>query len=207
MADLVLPADGTLLLVGDSVTDAGRDRTDPLSLGQGWVRDVASALAGSRPGLVVLNRGVSGDRAVDLERRWDTDVLVERPDVVSILVGVNDTWRRFDSGDPTSVEAYEATLGRVLERTRAAAVTRLVLVEPFALPVPPVTSEWDEELAGRRAAVARVGASYGAVVVEAQSAYDAAAGDAPEVLLHDGVHPTPAGHRLLARTWLEAVGA
>lgn len=207
MADPLLPADGTLVLVGDSVTDAGRDRTDPRSLGDGWVRDVAAALAGSHPGLVVLNRGVGGDRAVDLERRWDTDVLAERPDVVGVLVGVNDTWRRFDSDDPTSVEDYEATLRRVLERTRAAGVDRVVLVEPFALHVPPVTPAWDEELAGRRAAVARVGASYGTVVVEAQQAYDAAAGDAPEALLHDGVHPTPEGHRLLARTWLAAVGA
>lgn len=205
MAD-VLPVGGTLLLVGDSVTDAGRDRGDPRSLGQGWVREVASALD-SRPGLVVLNRGVSGDRAVDLERRWDADVLAQRPDVVSVLVGVNDTWRRFDADDPTSVEAYEETLRRILERTRAAGVAGLVLVEPFALHVPPVTAAWDDELAGRRAAVARVGASYDAVVVAAQAAFEAAAGDSPEALLHDGVHPTAAGHRLLARTWLDTVGA
>ncbi|GAA1891796.1 GDSL-type esterase/lipase family protein [Lapillicoccus jejuensis] len=207
MADPFLPAAGTLVLVGDSVTDAGRDRTDPGGLGEGWVRDVAAALATTHPGLAVRNRGVAGDRAVDLERRWDDDVLAERPVVVSVLVGVNDTWRRFDAADPTSVEDYEATLRRLLERTRLAGVERLVLVEPFALHVPPVTSEWDDELAGRRAAVARVGASYGAVVVRAQAAFDAAAGDAPEALLHDGVHPTPAGHALLARSWLDAVGA
>ncbi|NKY07768.1 hypothetical protein HF998_12415, partial [Cellulomonas hominis] len=120
-----------LVFVGDSITDAGRDRADAASLGDGYVGLVARALPGTR----VVNLGVAGDRAVDLEARWECDVTPSAPDVLTVYVGVNDTWRRFDAGEATSAEAFEATYRRLLARVPGGA--RLVLVEPYLLPVRP----------------------------------------------------------------------
>jgi lysophospholipase L1-like esterase len=95
----------TVVFAGDSVTDCGR-RTDPEALGDGYVRDLWNDLRPQRPRIV--NVGISGNRAVDLRERWATDVLAHEPDLVSVLIGINDTWRRYDEDDPTSTEEFEA---------------------------------------------------------------------------------------------------
>jgi acyl-CoA thioesterase I len=94
-----------VVFVGDSITDAGRDRADRASLGDGYVGLVATDLRRETPGTEVVNVGIGGDRAVDLERRWQDDVVAAAPDVLSVYVGVNDTWRRFDADDPTRSSA------------------------------------------------------------------------------------------------------
>jgi hypothetical protein len=116
---------------GDSITDAGRDRTDPASLGDGYVSLLAQApeLADAR----ISNSGIAGNRAIDLVGRWEADVMSSRPDVLSIYLGINDVWRRFDSDDPTTDEEFEAHLRHLLERVPAG--VRVLLVEPFLLPV------------------------------------------------------------------------
>ncbi|MYW70418.1 hypothetical protein GTY65_41190 [Streptomyces sp. SID8379] len=107
---LQLPTDGCLLFQGDSITAAKRDLDGSSDPGQGFVSRMAHALAGTHPNLRVANRGISGSRAADLAQRWQEDSLALQPDVVSVLVGVNDTWRRFDRDDPTSAAAFEAWL-------------------------------------------------------------------------------------------------
>lgn len=199
------PAPGShVLFVGDSVTDCGR-RTDPGALGDGYVRLLAEGpLRGAR----VTNRGVGGDRAVDLAARWDADVLRERPDVLSVLVGVNDTWRRYDAGATTSATAFEATYRALLGSALAAGVRRLVLVEPFVLPVTPEQERWwDEDLGERVGVVRRLAAEHGATLVPAALHLTALAGSARAAdLAADGVHPTPAGHRALADLWWSVAG-
>ncbi|GIG38047.1 SGNH/GDSL hydrolase family protein [Cellulomonas pakistanensis] len=198
------PAPTHVLLVGDSVTDCGR-RADPEALGDGYVRLLAE---GPLSGCRVTNRGVGGDRAVDLAARWDADVLAERPDVLSVLVGINDTWRRYDRGRATPAEAFETTYRALLGSALAAGVRRLVLVEPFVLPV---TAEqerwWDEDLGAKVAAVHRLAAEHGAVLVPAGTHLAAlAAAHGARALAADGVHPTAAGHRALADLWWAAAG-
>ncbi|GAB3152014.1 SGNH/GDSL hydrolase family protein [Microbacterium neimengense] len=185
----------TVLFAGDSVTDCGR-REDPSGLGDGYVRLLANdpALAGCR----VINRGVSGDRARDLRARWRSDVAAQEPALVSILVGVNDTWRRFDADDPTSAERFEADYRAMLDATRA----RVVLVEPFLLPVRAEQHEWRADLEAKIEVVHRLAFEYRAVLVPADAALSAL-GD-PAALAPDGVHPSPAGHTALARLWLAA---
>lgn len=198
------PAAPHVLLVGDSVTDCGR-RTDPDGLGDGYVRLLAEGpLRGAR----VTNRGVGGDRAVGLAARWEDDVLRERPDVLSVLVGVNDTWRRYDAGTTTSAPAFEATYRSLLGSALAAGVRRLVLVEPFVLPVTPGQQRWwDEDLGAKVDVVRRLAAEHGAVLVPAASHLTAlSASTGAAALAADGVHPTAAGHRALADLWWSVAG-
>lgn len=191
-----MPSTPRLVFVGDSITDAGRDRSDTASLGDGYVSLIAKDVTDH----VVLNLGIGGDRAVDLERRWTADVEPSAPDVLTVYVGVNDTWRRFDQDDPTTAADFEATYRRLLARTDAA---RLILMEPFVLPVHETQRDWLEDLDGKRDAVARIARDTGADLVPLHTVLTTAAGPTPERLAPDGVHPTPAGARLIADTWLE----
>mgnify|MGYP001230988987 CR=1 FL=1 len=188
-----------VVFVGDSITDCDR-RTDPSGLGDGYVRQLA--LAPELRGFDVRNRGIAGDRAVDLERRWAEDVLAAEPALVSILVGVNEVWRRFDSGDPTSPEAFAGVYRRLLEPL---ATNRLVLVEPFLLPVNEEQASWLEDLDGKRRVVRTLARGVGATFVPAHDSLTAL-GD-PHGLAPDGVHPSAAGHRELAALWLREAGS
>ncbi|GEK20837.1 SGNH/GDSL hydrolase family protein [Cellulomonas xylanilytica] len=197
------PAD-RILLTGDSVTDWGRDRADPTSLGHGYAGIVAALAGARRPdlGLTFLNRGVGGDTSAMLRARWERDAVALAPTVVSVLIGINDTWRRYDGGSPTSTEEYEDNLRAVVGTT-----DRLVLIEPFVVPVTAAQHEWREDLDPRISVVRRVAAERRAVLVPADGLFAAAAArTGAATWAQDGVHPTPAGHGLLAEAWLAAVG-
>jgi acyl-CoA thioesterase I len=198
-------AGARVLLTGDSVTDCGR-RTDPAGLGDGYVR----ALAGSPLRTAhVTNTGIAGHRLADLAARWDVDVLDHRPDVLSVLIGVNDTWRRYDAGSPSPLDAFEATYHDLLARTAdRLPATTLVLVEPFVLPVRPDQERWwPEDLSARVDVVHRLAAEHDALLVPAHHHLTAlAATHGPAALAADGVHPTDAGHRELADLWWSTVG-
>ena len=199
-----LQPDDRILLTGDSITDWGRDRSDPTSLGHGYAGIVAALAGARRPelGLTFLNRGVGGDTSVMLRARWEQDTVALAPTVVSILIGINDTWRRFDGHVSPSVDEYEEHL-----RAMVAAVDRLVLIEPFVVPVTAEQHAWREDLDPRIAVVRRIAAERQAVLVPADGLFAAAAErTGPLTWADDGVHPTPAGHGCLAEAWLDAVG-
>ncbi|WP_349866758.1 SGNH/GDSL hydrolase family protein [Leifsonia sp. WHRI 6310E] len=191
-----------LVFAGDSITDAGRDRTDDGSYGDGYVALIVDDLAAQGADVVVVNRGIAGDRTVDLERRWEQDVRAEGPDVLTIAIGVNDMWRRFDSDDPTSAADFEATYRRLLDRADARVV---LLVEPYVVPIRPDQAEWATDLDEKRAVIARLADETGARFVPVQAAFSRAAEQhGAAAIAPDGVHPTPAGSRLLADAWLAA---
>ncbi|MBW7458685.1 GDSL family lipase, partial [Paenibacillus sepulcri] len=100
-----------VLFQGDSITDAGRNREDGNSLGSGYANIATALFTSKHPEKQVrfLNRGIGGDRVVDLERRWERDCLELKPTWLSIYIGINDTWRRYDRGIPMSAEEYETT--------------------------------------------------------------------------------------------------
>ncbi|MCQ4205598.1 GDSL-type esterase/lipase family protein [Streptomyces longispororuber] len=203
--------DDTLLFIGDSITDAGRDRTDGSSLGNGYVSEIARSLrerAESTPGPRILNRGVNGHRVYDLEARWTTDVIDEKPTVLTVKIGINDTWRRYDRGVLSPVAEFHACLDRLLADTTRRLSPRLVVITPFLLPVEPGQEAWFEDLDPRIDAVLQAATHHEAQVVRADLVLQRAARDhAAADLAHDGVHPTPLGHRLIADAWLSAVGA
>lgn len=194
-----------LVFVGDSLTDAGRDRDDDASLGDGHVRRIADALAVRGEDVSVLNRGIAGNRAVDLEARWGADVEALRPDVLTIHVGVNDMWRRFDSGDPTSARQFEDTYRRLLARTGEAEV---IVMEPHFVPVRDEQRAWLEDLDEKRAVVRRLAAETGAAFVPLQDLMtEAVQRSGAAAVLPDGVHPMPAAAELIAAAWLAVYDA
>ncbi|MCL2552173.1 MAG: SGNH/GDSL hydrolase family protein [Actinomycetia bacterium] len=197
-----------VLFQGDSITDAGRDREDGFSLGTGYVSLIAGNLAAAGSGRQVLNRGISGNRVRDLRVRWQQDALDLAPDVLSVMIGINDTWRRYDSDDITTIEDYERDYRVILDQARSAGA-RLVLVEPFLVPVEDAQWTWREDLDGRISVVRRLAADFDAALLAADGLLNQAAREAgsPAAIARDGVHLTPEGHACLAAAWQKLVGA
>jgi len=209
------PARATLLFQGDSITDAGRDLSvaapnSGVALGTGYPLLLAAALLKAYPeqGLRVFNRGVSGNKVPDLEARWENDTFAIAPDVLSILVGVNDYWHTRTHGYTGTAADYERQYGALLEGThRRLPRAHLVVLEPFVLRTGAVDESWFPAIDERRAVAARVADSAAATFVPLHSVFDAAAvRGGPAHWLADGVHPTPAGHALIAERWRAVVG-
>lgn len=211
----MIPAKATVLFQGDSITDCGRSRDNAqpnqyAALGYGYVNHVASHLLCERPGdgLKFYNRGISGNRVVDLYARWKVDAINLRPDLISILIGVNDTWHEYASRNGVEVDRYETVYRMLLELAQQQLpAVRLVLCEPFVLRCGVVEAAWVTEMKERQEVVRGLAKDFKADFVPFQQAFNTALAKAgPEYWTSDGVHPTAAGHSLMARTWLEAVG-
>lgn len=197
-----------ILFQGDSITDCKRAVPEVSDMGCGYACMVSAFLESEYPEMTLsfLNRGISGNRVRDLEKRWDADCIALKPDVVSILIGVNDTWRRYDCNDATSVEEFRDSYARILERVRKELDAVLILCEPFLLPFSPEKRTWREDLNPKIDVVRDLASEYEALYVPFDGAFAAANAKAsPEYWTRDGIHPTSAGHALLARTWLSYV--
>lgn len=197
-----------ILFQGDSVTDCGRDYNNLYDLGGGYPLHVSAALAAHYPDrdYVFINKGISGNRACDLLGRWDRDCIALKPTLVSILIGINDTWRRYDSNDPTSVEVFEERYRTLLARTQEETGARLLLLEPFVLPVKPGQETWREDLDPKIHAIRKLASEYGARYVPLDGLFAAAAAiRSADHWAADGVHPSFAGHGLIAKAWLDTV--
>ncbi len=201
-------------MIGDSVTDCGRSQ--PIgeglfaALGDGYVRNVASWLTLNAPEhrIRVVNMGTSGNTVRDLETRWQTDVLDLEPDWLSIMIGINDVWRQFDSPlrpqEAASLEVYEATLEKLAVEARPF-LKGLVMMSPYY-----IESLTTDHMRGRMdeygEAVRRVAEKTGAIFVDTQAAFN-------QFLAHyhsayiawDRVHPNHVGHTLLAKAFLDAM--
>lgn len=196
----------TYVFQGDSITDCGWRGSDP-PLGAGYVSLLGPAIQELRTGAQVVNRGVSGNRVRDLRARWEEDCLDLQPALVSILVGINDTWRRYDLDDPTPVEDFARDYRYLLDLLRdTVPAARVVLLEPFVLPVEETQVNWAEDLDPKVAEIRRLAAEFGAIFVPLAAGLAAeAAKKSTREIAADGVHPTALGHRLIASIWLEHV--
>ncbi|MDQ0792279.1 SGNH/GDSL hydrolase family protein [Streptomyces sp. B1I3] len=200
----------TVLFQGDSITEVGR-LSDPGSpLGQGYVRLAADLVRTARPDgdITFVNRAVGGDRVSDLRARWRDDSRGLQPDVVSVLIGVNDTWCRYRSGEVTSSRSYEDDYRAVLTLARDGSDAQLILVEPFLIPVTEEQWGWREDLDPKIHVVRRLAEEFDAALLAADGLLNQAARTAggAEHIAGDGVHPTPLGHRLLADAWTALAG-
>jgi lysophospholipase L1-like esterase len=212
---IIKPGD-VVLFQGDSITDAGRKRginepNNEGALGTGYAWYAASQMLVNLPdaGLKVFNRGVSGNKVYQLAERWGADCLDLKPNVLSILIGVNDYWHKHKHNYEGTLEKYEGDYRALIKRTKEALpAVRLVLCEPFTLKVGSVDDSWFPEFDGYREAAKRVAKDVGAVFVPFQTMFDAAVKVAPPATwAADGVHPTPSGAALMAHWWLKAAGA
>ncbi|MEI6143424.1 MAG: SGNH/GDSL hydrolase family protein [Mariniphaga sp.] len=202
-----------ILFQGDSITDGNRGRnTDPNHImGHGYAFSIASRLGARYPKkkLTFYNRGVSGNKVNDLATRWQKDTLDLKPDVLSILVGVNDSASVVFKREPIiSVEEYEKAYRALLDLTKVQyPEIQLVLCEPFILKVGKVRDNWEayqNDISQRQTIVKKLAEQYNAVFVGLQKVFDKACKKAPaDYWIWDGVHPTVAGHELITRKWLK----
>lgn len=198
----------TVLFQGDSITDAGRDYGDLGDLGAGYAAMVSERFSARHPGsgVIFLNRGVSADRIRDLKERWLEDCLDLKPDVVSILVGVNDVFGGLFWNESANLESFEADFANILELTRKNLEVQIVLMEPFLLPVSKELLPMMDHVDSMIRVVRKLNREFGAVLVPLGSIFKKAIKqEAPEFYSLDGVHPTQAGHELIAQSWLERV--
>ncbi len=197
-----------VLFQGDSITDAGRDRNNISNMGSGYPLFASSVFKAENPEVEVefLNLGISGDRVINLKTRWQEDCLNLKPDVLSILIGINDTWRRYDSNLITSCEDFENTYADILEQVKKNLPnTKIILMEPFVLPTPQDRTFWREDLDPKIQAVRRLAEKYADAFIPLDGIMaQAAIATYPEQWAADGVHPTSDGAALIAKHWLTA---
>lgn len=208
------PSPSTILFQGDSITDGGRSRNDDLNhvLGHGYAYLISSRLGMELAGRQkkFYNRGISGNRASDLYARWNEDTLSLQPDLISILIGVNDAWRSMNGEAKGYTDRFARAYRHLLEETREVMPeTGLVLMEPFILKTGATLDKWDEWeklMTDYQEQVRDMAEQFGAVWVPLQQTFNAALQKADaSYWLWDGVHPTAAGHELIARQWLSVV--
>lgn len=204
-----------LLFQGDSITDGGRWRTGSdfnHIMGQDYAYILAADIGSKYPErkFTFVNRGISGDRVADMTARWRTDMLDLKPNMLSILVGINDTLAIGARSE--SAEEYEVLYDKLLADTIAALpAMKIVLGEPFLLPVGKHKDDYAAEMVEvkkRQAVVARLAAKYHLPIIHYQKVFDDACAKAPaDYWSWDGVHPTYAGHGLMAQEWARTVDA
>ena len=218
MASEILPKafapNATIVFQGDSITDGGRSRKAGQNdmLGQSYPMLIAAEYAGRHPklNLKFLNRGVSGNVIPDLAARWKQDTLDLKPDVLSILIGVNDVWHNYNEKKPIPYEQCETVYDQLIsDTTNALPNIKIVLCEPFILPGSANREHWDDWVPAvdkMRGIVERLAKKYNLPVVHFQKVFDNAVKEAPaEYWIKDGVHPTFAGHQIMADEWIKVV--
>lgn len=205
-----------ILFQGDSITDAGRSREVEISklantdLGAGYPSLVAARLLldFAKKDLQFHNRGISGNRVTDLYSRWKRDALNYKPDIISILIGVNDSWHGFNADNPNGVELprYERFYRELLQWTlQELPEVKLVLLEPFVFDLPNILPDMVVEVKQRAEIVKKLSKEFDTIFVPFQEVLDKYSKIKEKSFwLRDGVHPTLAGHQILADAWLEA---
>lgn len=212
-----LEKDDVILFQGDSITDFGRKKNNKeannaFALGPGYAFIAASELLYKHPdkNLKIYNRGISGNKVYQLADRWEDDCLSLKPNVLSILVGVNDFWHTLVNNYKGTIDTYRNDYKNLLDRTRQKLPdVKLIIGEPYAvLGVKVVDQKWYPAFNDYRLAAREIAASFNAVFIPYQDVFDKAQKLAPgSYWTADGVHPTAAGCRLMAEAWLQTVKA
>jgi lysophospholipase L1-like esterase len=211
----LIKSNSTILFQGDSITDAGRSReqadqpNNQKALGNGyaWLAGSKLLIDHSSDNLKVFNRGISGHKVPQLAGRWQKDCIDLKPDVLSILIGVNDIWHKLDGKHDGTPATYERDYLALVERTlKALPEVKLIICEPFVLRCGAVKDNWFPEFDLYRASAKKVAETFHATFVPFQTMFDEAVKLAPpEHWANDGVHPSPSGASLMAHHWLKAV--
>ncbi len=202
-----------ILFVGDSITDEGRTKSGlahfDTIVGKGYVLFVNAELGRRFPEqYTVLNRGIDGNRSVDLYARIKSDIINLKPDILSILIGVNDVWHELNYQNGVSPAKYYHVYSMLIDEVKEALPDiQIVLLEPFVLKGRETKERWDEfregvcEIAQKAKEIA---IKYDLPFITLQDKFDQLLDLAPaEYWLRDGVHPTAAGHMVIKDAWME----
>lgn len=205
---MLFEANQKVVFIGDSITDCGR-RDIAAPYGDGYVNLVRSLVAARYPelNLKVVNKGIGGNTTRDLAARWEQDVIGEQPDWLSVMIGINDVWRTYDSNGvgAVGIEEYTATLRTLLDRARTDTTARLILAEPYMIE-PNQSQPMRHQMDMYGAVVRELAAEYDAILVRTQLAFDVAlASTTPQDWADDQIHPNLAGHAVIALAFLRAI--
>lgn len=207
-----LKTGSVILFQGDSITDAWRYKdqylaNQPQGMGTGYVLQTAGRLMAQNPdkNLRVYNRGISGNKVHQLAARWEEDCLQLSPDLLSILIGVNDFWHTIDFGYKATVKVYEADLRKLLDRTLAELPNlKLIIGEPFAVKGGTAIDDRWKDFHPYRDVARQIATDYKAVFIPYHTLFEKALDIAPAAFwCPDGVHPSIAGAHLMAEAWME----
>ena len=200
-----------ILFQGDSITDADRSREDSTRLGRGYPLLVEAALGLEEPDKhEFINRGISGNRIVDLYARIKCDIINLKPDVMSILIGVNDVWHEIgESPNGVSADKFFKIYSMLIEEIKEALPSiKIMILEPFVLEACSTTEHWEffkTEVSKRAEAARKIAEKYSLPFIPLQAGFDELAKKAPNSYwLGDGVHPTAKGHEFIKSQWLKA---
>ena len=200
-----------ILFIGDSITDSGRDYQNEYDLGSGFSHLAGSLVLGKYPrlDLAIFNRGLNGDKLSDLSARWSKDCLALKPDIVTILIGVNDIWHNRTMGqlvDAAYLAEFDQTYRKLLiELKEENPKVQLVILQPFILPVPLDRLEWRQELKQMHRVIETVAEDFQADYIKIDDHLMDLVNEMPTSKLtgSDGIHPTRVGHGVIANLWLE----
>ena len=198
-----------ILFQGDSVTDAGRDRSDPHDMGNGYPRYASAMIQDSFPDteFEFIDLGISGNRTEHLVERLEADFIEVRPDIVSIMIGVNDVWHHYafeciETTDEQFEKNYRAVLDAIKSRTNA----RILMIQPFLLEtVDPAKQILCEELARKQAIIRKLADEYADAYLPLDEILHAETEEEPAYYAADGVHPTPDGACYICEAYLGAI--
>ena len=213
---VLIEENNVILFQGDSITDAGRNRknnqsNDQSGLGGGYAFHAVADLLYEHPekNLKFFNRGISGNKVYQLADSWDADAINLKPDILSILVGVNDYWHTLSFSYKATVETYRKDYWTLLQRTKDKLPdVKLVIGEPFAIPGTVVNGSWFPAFNEYRFVARELADEFRASFIPYQKVYDKALKHAPGAYWSaDGVHPSIAGAKLMAEAWLRVVKA
>ena len=192
---------------GDSVTDAGRDRSNSSDMGFGYPKYASAMIEDAFPDIdfAFVNLGISGNRTADLVERMQSDFIEIQPDIVSIMIGINDVWHHYAfTNIYTSNEAFENNYVTLLEEIKQKTDAKIMIIQPFLISVPDKT-ELEAELAEKQEIVARLAEKYADVYLPMHDIFLADDAEDKTVYAADGVHPTEDGACLIAQKYLEAI--
>lgn len=204
---LSLTDNSAILFQGDSITNSGRKSNHNESLGDGYVMMTAAWLSALHPEyrMKFYNRGVDGDRIRALRYRWKKDCLDLRPNLVSILIGINDVHGKLCWERSTPTENFQADYMSILEQTQQLKC-QIVLLEPFLVQSSGNFLKLAEELNKKIEVVRELSREFGTKLIPLNDIFmKACIKRSPSFWALDGVHPTLAGHALIAQSWIKGV--
>lgn len=199
-----------ILFQGDSITDCGRDREDIKSLSHGYPGMISEMYHQLFPEneVTFINKGISGNRVVDLVARYEKDFKEIKPDFISILIGINDTWRRYDGNDPTSTEKFEEGYRELLEKIKLDLPhCKIMIIEPFLLNSLPDRATWREDLDPKIQVVRKLAKEYADLYLPLDGIFAKAEVETYTCnqIAEDGVHPSDKGHLIIAQEYMKAI--